>query len=205
MLAIHLVSAAALYSDAKDLLKVHGYDLPVGFGWGLRPELADAVNTVYLYTPVEQSVPQLQVEHDEAHAGPVVTCTRRTGCSIVAEKLETVESSEALYEDALSAVLSFYGVDEAIGATLDRDTFVAIDPTRGLSIRACQIDADCGDKRRPTCCDARETVPGLCCSRDVLNRHDAELSPVLIIVALSIAGVLSLFWTFNCCRRLHDA
>ena len=204
-LSVQLVPVAALYADAKDLLRVHGYDLPVGFGWGLREELADAVNTVYLYTPVEQSVPALEVEHDADHAGSIVTCTRGTGCSIVAEKLQTVDSAESLYRDALSAVLSFYGVDEPVGLTLERNMFVAVDPTLGQSIRACHADGDCSDSARPTCCDLRESVPGLCCSRDVLNRHDAEISPVLIIIALSIAGVLSLFWTFNCCRRLHDA
>jgi len=169
-------------------------------GWQIRPEFAAAVNTVYMYAPTPDSPPPLEVDHG-GDAGELIRCTESV-CIVNSDKLDA-DNAETRYHAALTAVLKGYGVTQpkTTNAKLAPADFAGL----GVPSRACTSDADCGtaNNGRSTCCDATAAVPGICCSAVRINLHDAVVSPALVIIFLTGAGLLSLYWTILYCRRLH--
>lgn len=192
------IADASLYATVKGIQTDFGYSLPATDGWQRQPEFAVAVNTVYMYAPTLKSPPPLEYDHG---LNELIKCTAAY-CSVGIEQLEAAPDSNTIYSEVLSAILTSYGVNPASTQTkLEPIDFAAL----GVQSRACRVDADCGaDAARPTCCDASETVPGLCCSTTQVNLHDAAVSPALVIIFLTGAGLLAIYWTFTYCRRLHN-
>ena len=191
------IADPSLYTTVKGIQIDYGYSLAATDGWQTQPEFAAAINTIYMYAPTLASPPPIEFDHG---LDTIIKCSA-SHCSVGIEQLEAAVDPNAVYAATLRALLTSYGVAPASTDTaLDSADFAGL----GVPSRACTADADCdADPARPTCCDATKTVPGLCCSTKQVNLHDAVVEPALIIIFLSGAGLLAVYWTFTYCRRLH--
>lgn len=205
--ALLLSAQTALYDSATELLIRFGYLNPAIAGWQIRPEFAAAVSTVYMYTPIAESPPALEVGHtDSAAPDPLIECSRGTGCTIFAERLAAgTASSEDLYLTALGNLLTYYGSPEEIDKTttaIPATAFSALPIEYPAYIRACETSADCPRDEAPTCCNKTASLPGVCCSTARLNLYDTPVPEWIIIFFLVGAGLVALGWSVIWARRL---